>query len=118
MKEPYLRIGIMNQPEIIFRLNETYLLAPNGVPYERIHKVECRNGRIWLNNELADEESLLFEPVRYRESSFELNDVVIGISFHWERKEDQQFRGSLEFIVENDKVTAINIIWPVSFRRK
>jgi SpoIID/LytB domain protein len=100
----------MNQPEIIFRLNETYLLAPNGVPYERIQKVDCREGRIWLNNELADEESLLFEPVRYRESSFELNDVVIGISFHWERKEDQQFRGSLEFIVENEKVTAINIL--------
>jgi len=100
----------MNQPEIIFRLNETYLLAPNGVPYERIHKVECREGRIWLNNEMADEESLLFEPVRYLKASFELNDVVIGLNFHWERKEDQQFKGSLEFIVENDKITAINIL--------
>jgi len=36
--------------------------------------------------------------------------VVIGINFHWERKEDQQFKGSLEFIVENEKLTAINIL--------
>lgn len=110
MKEPQLRIGIMTQPEIIFRLNEPYLLAPNGVPYERMHKVACRDGKIWLNDEMEDEESLLFEPVRYHEASFELNDVVIGINFHWERKEDQQFKGSLEFIVENEKLTAINIL--------
>jgi SpoIID/LytB domain protein len=110
MIEPHLRIGIMFQPEIIFRLNEHYLLAPNGIPYERIHKVNCRDGKIWLNDEMVDEESLLFEPVRFHEASFELNDVVIGINFHWERKEDQQFKGSLEFIVENEKLTAINIL--------
>jgi stage II sporulation protein D len=110
MLEPQLRIGIMVQPEIIFRLNEHYLLAPNGVPYERMHKVSNRDGKIWLNDEMEDEESLLFEPVRYHEASFELNDVVIGINFHWERKEDQQFKGSLEFIVENEKLTAINIL--------
>ncbi len=110
MNEPHLRIGIMYQPEIIFRLNEHYLLAPNGIPYERMHRVNCLDGRILLNGEREHEESLLFEPVRYHEASFELNDVVIGRNFHWERKEDQQFKGSLEFIVENDKLTAINII--------
>jgi stage II sporulation protein D len=108
--EPHLRIGIMYQPEIIFRLNEKYLLSPNGVPYEGIHKINYRDGKIWLNDELIDEETLLFEPVRYHEASFELNDVTIGIQFHWERKEDQSFKGSLEFIIEDDKLTAINIL--------
>jgi len=108
--EPHLRIGIMYEPEIIFRLNETYLLAPNGIPYEGIQKVNYREGRIWLNEELVDEETLIFEPVRYHEASFELNDVTIGIQFHWERKEDQSFKGSLEIIIENDKLTAINIL--------
>ncbi len=110
MTEPHLRIGIMYQPEIIFRLNETYLLAPNGVPYEGIQKVNYRDGKIWLNDELVDEETLLFEPVRYHEASFELNDVTIGIQFHWERKEDQSFKGSLEIMIEEDKLTAINIL--------
>ena len=110
MIEPHLRIGIMYEPEIIFRLNETYLLAPNGVPYEGIQKVNFREGKIWLNDELMDEETLIFEPVRYHEASFELNDVTIGIQFHWERKEDQTFKGSLEIRIENKKLTAINIL--------
>ena len=100
----------MYQPEIIFRLNATYLLAPNGVPYDGINKVNYREGKIWLNDELVDEEILVFEPVRYHEASFELNDVTIGIHFHWERKEDQQFKGSLKIIIENEKLTAINIL--------
>lgn len=100
----------MYQQEIIFRLNERYLLAPYGVPLEGIQKVEYLDGKIWLNGEISDEEELLFEPVRYRESSFELNDVTIGIQFHWERKEDQTFKGSLKIIIENEKLTAINIL--------
>jgi SpoIID/LytB domain protein len=63
-----------------------------------------------LNNEIQHHETLLFEPVRFHEASFELNDVVIGINFHWERKEDQQFKGSLEFMIENEKLTAVNIL--------
>jgi stage II sporulation protein D len=110
MNEPNLSIGIMYQTEIIFRLNETYLLAPNGVPYEGIQKVNYRDGKIWLNDELVDEESLLFEPVRYHEAYFDLNDVTIGINFHWERKEDQRFKGSLQIIIEDEKLTAINIL--------
>lgn len=110
MTEPHLRIGIMYHPEIIFRLNETYLLAPNGVPYEGIQKVNYRDGKIWLNDELVDEETLVFNPVRYYEASFELNDVTIGIQFHWERKEDQTFKGSLEIMIEDDQLTAINIL--------
>jgi SpoIID/LytB domain protein len=110
MNEPMLSIGIMHEQEIIFRLNETYLLDPNGVPYEAIQKVNYREGKIWLNDEVVDEDTLLFQPVRYHEASFELNDVVIGIHFHWERKEDQQFKGSLKIIVENEMLTAINIL--------
>jgi stage II sporulation protein D len=110
MNEPQLSIGIMYQPEIIFRLNEKYLLAPNGVPFEKLHKVDYRDGKIWLDDEMTDEEELLFEPVRYHEASFELNDVTIGIKFHWERKEDQVFKGSLKIIIENEKLTAINIL--------
>lgn len=110
MNEPRLSIGIMAHTEIIFRLNETYLLAPNGTPYEAIHKVNYREGKLWLNDELVEENELLFEPVRYREASFELNDVVIGINFHWQRKQDQQFKGSLKIIIEDEKLRAINII--------
>jgi SpoIID/LytB domain protein len=110
MQEPQIRVGIMHQPEIIFRLNEKYLLAPNGIPYEAIQKVSYKEGKIWLNDEPVDDEVLLFEPVRYHEASFELNDVTIGIQFHWERKEDQTFKGSLEIRISEEKLVAINVL--------
>lgn len=100
----------MLETEIIFRLNERFLLEPNGVPFEKIHKVNIQDGCIWLDGELVDDESLIFQPVRYHEASFELNDVTIGKNFHWERKEDQTFKGSLEFRIEGDKLRAINHI--------
>ncbi|HEY3390225.1 MAG TPA: SpoIID/LytB domain-containing protein, partial [Prolixibacteraceae bacterium] len=43
-------------------------------------------------------------------ANFILHDVTIGINFHWERKEDQTFKGSLHFIIEDEKIRAINLL--------
>jgi len=110
LTEPQIRVGIMCEQEIIFRLNGRYLLAPNGIPFDKIQKVSFKEREIWLNDEPTGEQSLIFEPVRYHESSFELNDVTIGVSFHWERKEDQTFRGSLEILADDRQLWAINHI--------
>ena len=44
------------------------------------------------------------------ECSFTLKDVVIGINFHWERKEDQTFHGALMLIEEGGEVRAVNVV--------
>lgn len=45
------------------------------------------------------------------EAEFELHDVTIGINFHWERKENQHFKGELEILKNADgTVTAVNVI--------
>jgi SpoIID/LytB domain protein len=41
------------------------------------------------------------------EASFAIDDMVIGIGFHWERKERQMFRGGLR-IVRREGLTVIN----------
>ena len=55
-------------------------------------------------------DELSFTPQQDTSSFFELQDVTIGINFHWERKEVQRFKGELKIIVEDDRLTAINII--------
>jgi len=41
-------------------------------------------------------------------ATFTLRGVTIGINFHWERKEDQTFEGSLRLLLNPDgKITAI-----------
>ena len=52
----------------------------------------------------------LFSPTHMQADSFLLRDVVIGISFHWQQQEDQQFRGSLKLTPEDGLVRAVNVV--------
>lgn len=106
MKEPKVHVGILFEPQIEFILLNPYRI--NGMEISGKQVVTYNEGRILWNGRLYDE--LLFEPVNEATDAFELLDVTIGINFHWERKEDQRFLGSLKIIVENKKLTGINVI--------
>ena len=106
MKEPKVSVGIMFEPEVHFVLNGPFVFQ--GKEYSGDQHVTFDQGKILWNGELFD--SLRFDPVNEKENSFELCDVTIGINFHWERKENQVFKGSLKVIVEDEKLTAVNIL--------
>jgi SpoIID/LytB domain protein len=110
MNEPQLRIGIMYEPAIEFILNGKYILKETGKKIEGENRISYNHGRIILNDDVMSGGSLFFEPENYEAASFDLLHVTIGIKFHWERKENQKFKGSLQFIVENEKLTAINVL--------
>ena len=106
LSEPIIQVGILSSEKIEFILNGSF--ADNiGNNYTRNHIAQIQNDKILFNNNLYSE--LNFEPVS-ENSSFDLIDVVIGINFHWERKENQRFKGALKLIVENGQLTAINRI--------
>ncbi|MCK5134947.1 MAG: SpoIID/LytB domain-containing protein [Bacteroidales bacterium] len=54
--------------------------------------------------------SVTFYPVDKVAGRFVINDVVIGIGFHWEQKEDQKFQGALKLKVVDQHIQVINII--------
>lgn len=110
MNEPQLKIGIMYEPEIEFVLNENYILKETGQIFRGKQKIVYHEGKIVINNLPLMDRHLLFEPEDYATGSFDLMDVTIGIKFHWERKENQKFKGSLKFIVEDGKLTAMNVL--------
>ena len=111
--EPTIHVGILTSTKIEFVLNGDFNLT-NGKTYSGKQNAICQNGKVFFDDEVMDE--LIFEPIS-DDSSFDLIDVVIGINFHWERKENQRFKGALKIIVENDvktmrasSLTAINRI--------
>jgi len=106
MKEPKVSVGVMFEPKIEFVLNSGFIC--NGAEYSGLQSVKLNGGKIEWLGKVFDE--LIFEPADGNISSFELKDVTIGINFHWERKENQLFKGSLKFIVEGEKITAINLL--------
>lgn len=105
-KVPQVRVGIMNEPAVDFVLNNEYRVGGSLVSGNQ--HVEATDGKVVWNDQKYDE--LLFEPVNVATDSFTLVDVTIGVSFHWRRKEVQSFRGSLHLIVENDKITTVNVL--------
>lgn len=98
-------VGILLAPCIRFRLSGTF--ACNGTAVEGENEVAFKDGKLLFNGSLFDE--LHFVPADDA-CRFLLYDVVIGLNFHWERKEDQQFKGVLRLIRENGAVRAVNRI--------
>ena len=94
-KEREVSVGILKAPEVRVVFHSTFLL--NGQSYDGEH---CFTP--------ATEERL-FVPAD-PEATFMLKDVVIGIGFHWERKEDQTFCGALLLKMEEGQVRAINVV--------
>ena len=102
-KEPSVSVGVVSANRIKFRLNDIYLAKGEQITGEQ--EVEFSEGGIMWNGTLYHE--LTFLP-RTQEASFSIEDVVIGVNFHWERKETQTFQGKLHLIVDADHICAIN----------
>lgn len=106
MEEPKVSVGIMFEPRIEFTLTSGFICG--GTEYTGRQVVNVSQGNIeWKSLSFQE---IIFEPVNADDASFELTGVTIGINFHWERKENQSFKGSLKLIVERDKITAINLL--------
>lgn len=91
-------VGIVGAKSITFSLNGY------GTTDES-HTAELHNGLIVLDGEAHTQ--CCFKP-QSPDDSFSLKDVVIGVNFHWERKETQTFRGTLKLLANNGKIWAIN----------
>ena len=98
-----LEVGIMSAAEIVFEI-----ISDGAGP----QRVSYKEGKISYNGALYDE--LTFEAQTearmFAEPSFILHDVTIGVDFHWERKVTRKYAGTLRFIADEGKVTAVNII--------
>ena len=102
-KQPNVTVGIVSGQKIHFSLNKPYLAKGETVMGEQVVEFS-EGGVLWNGNQYS---KLTFHP-QSADASFSLSDVTIGVNFHWERKETQTFLGTLRFVVEADKICAIN----------
>ncbi len=106
MEEPKIKVGIMSVEEVKFTFDGDFRVLGTIVNGNQAAKTD---GKLisWNGKEY---EELYFEPVDEQAASFWLEDVTIGVNFHWERKENQRFKGALKLIVEHGKITPVNIL--------
>lgn len=110
MSQPTVSVGILSAPVLSFSLTgiystpytavvtgrQTVALSPSGLTFE------------WNGHRY---QTLTFTPTSAEGDHFTLDGVTIGIGFHWERQECQQFRGALTLTVDSGKILAINNIF-------
>lgn len=113
-EEPIIQVGILlEQPKIEFELHDKYQLNNSEQVEAGKYSATIENGKISFNGKYYQE--LIFDSGDEMSNKFTLNNVIIGVNFHWERKEDQVFLGNLKIIVENNTLTAINILYLESY---
>ncbi|MDR3227221.1 MAG: SpoIID/LytB domain-containing protein [Prevotellaceae bacterium] len=112
-KEPKIKVGILNETKVEFRLYGNYKTSQGDILTD-LYTAEISNENIFLigndGKKLLLANFEILEPADENTSFFELIDVTIGVDFHWQRKENQKFKGALQFIIENEKITAVNVI--------
>ncbi|MBR0501305.1 MAG: DUF4922 domain-containing protein [Bacteroidales bacterium] len=100
-----LTVGVVSLPELVFNFKTDYTC--NGQNYTGVHKATADGDRVVFEGSSYGE--LYFRSVGEK-GSFELNNVTIGVDFHWNRQETQLFPDDLKLIAVDGKVVAINCV--------
>lgn len=110
---PLIRVGILSACELGFTLKGKFRSGSDNLFGPSVWKAGIKDGFIELQNDLgymAVVNEFRLDPLEDNDTSFVLHSVVIGVDFHWERSEDQEFPGALSLITGEDGITAINIL--------
>lgn len=96
-------IGVLRAPQIKFDFIGAFSSAAQFARRDNV--ATAKDGVLYVNGVRCD--APYFSP-QNADACFMLHDVVIGVGFHWQRKENQVFKGELRFIVEDGEVRAVN----------
>lgn len=107
MEAPMVNVGIMNEKAVSFIFHGEYVQTETGQFLTGEQRALFVNGHVVFNGKLYKE--MFFEPVS-DSSFFELKAVTIGHQFHWQRQEDQCFKGSFNLLAGKDGIVVINRI--------
>lgn len=107
MEAPIVNVGIMTQKAVSIVFHGEYIHTESSTFLTGEQRALFVNGKIVYNGKLYKE--LFFEPASLH-ASFDLKAVTIGVDFHWQRQEDQRFRGSLNLVADNEGIVVINSI--------
>ncbi|MCQ2350755.1 MAG: SpoIID/LytB domain-containing protein [Paludibacteraceae bacterium] len=84
------------------------IYSRSEIPVEFYGDFRGSDGHIY-NGSYKITEPCVFEPIT-SDARFELKDVTIGINFHWQRNENQCFKGSLSVVRDGGLLAAINVL--------
>jgi SpoIID/LytB domain protein len=105
--QPYIKIGILQSEQVEFELKGSFHIEnSDNELIADIYLATLEENQINISDLILS--NLPVKLVPHDDATFIIKDVVIGIGFHWERKEDQEFNGCLELLHADNQIIAIN----------
>jgi SpoIID/LytB domain protein len=112
-EEPLINVGIVTRNKISFELYGEFKVTGSKDTYSGLFNAEVKDDSIVCSSSTSSYEftdEVYFEPEDLFSDSFLIEDVTIGVGFHWQRKESQQFNHTLKLFRDKDYLIAINIL--------
>jgi stage II sporulation protein D len=109
-KEPVIRVGLVSTArEVKFALSGSFIDG-DGVPVkEGAYRALPENNAVRLTGEReATAPAIKLIPTDFESCRFSVHGVKIGLNFHWEREESQQFQGELTIEPSGEGLMIIN----------
>ena len=110
-QEPVIAVGLMTIPAgaVRFTLHGDFVTTNHVTLHGSSYQTSIAGNLIQFDNGSFYESEVVLTPTA--NASFTVHDVVIGIGFHWERKEDQSFQGALKLKIDGaGNLLVINLI--------
>jgi len=112
-EEPLISVGILVDKKLKFELYGDFTVLGSEETFSGVFTAELKNDKIVCKskkNKIEIENDLTFQPANPISESFLIRDVIIGLKFHWERREKQRFNFSLKLVKDKDEIIAINVL--------
>ncbi|MCX8009947.1 MAG: SpoIID/LytB domain-containing protein, partial [Ignavibacteria bacterium] len=114
MEQPIIKVGILqNQQHANFTLKGNFLLNGKREVKNEKFSATAKGDKILLlkdKNVIGEYDEIKFTSSGKDEDTFEIENVIIGVEFHWEQTEVESFEGNLIIINRDEKLTLINEI--------
>lgn len=111
-KEPIINVGIMETNKVDVSFNSEYICLeiPNIVFYGSYSFAMDGDKIVFEENHYSDLHFVFKIDNKIISNTFTIDNVMIGIGFHWQRLEKQTFEGNLTLKSNNRKILIINNI--------
>lgn len=110
VEEPRVSVGLQQVAKLCIKLSGSFVAKGEIVTGKQEAFYED-GGIRWRNNIYSE---LVFEPEN-DEATFTLGAVKIGIDFHWERDQEETFKGRLRIAVHEKKLWVINEVFAETY---
>lgn len=110
---PDIEVGIVKASSIRFRMHGEFLGGAVDTLWQGKAEAKVRDNTLLIQRDGEDlvcSKEVIFKPLEKERSRFAIEDVVIGVGFHWEQKEEQEFQGALKLMVLEGEVQVVNVV--------